>query len=104
LARETHGPPLGILGGVLIAGLKLIEYRYLLVEHSFELYGGLVAAIFSAIGIWLGLKLTRTRETVIVKEVRIPVAVVPPPAPDPARAGKLGSSWRCTRTPSSTRP
>lgn len=84
----------GILGGVLIAGLKLIEYRYLLVEHSFELYGGLVAAIFSAIGIWLGLKLTRTRETVIVKEVRIPVAVVPPLAPDPARAGKLGITPR----------
>jgi len=84
----------GILGGVLIAGLKLIEYRYLLVEHSFEVYGGLVAAIFSAMGIWLGLRLTRNRETVIVKEVRVPVAVAAPLAPDRARAGKLGITAR----------
>jgi len=84
----------GILGGVLIAGLKLIEYRYLLVEHSFEVYGGLVAAIFSAMGIWLGLRLTRNRETVIVKEVRVPVAVAAPLAPDRARAGKLGITPR----------
>ncbi len=33
----------GLLGGVLIAGLKLIEYRFLVVEHSLEIYGGLVA-------------------------------------------------------------
>jgi ATP/maltotriose-dependent transcriptional regulator MalT len=43
----------------LIAALKLIEFRFLVIEHSLEIYGGLVALIFSALGIWLGLKLTR---------------------------------------------
>lgn len=62
----------GLVGGVLIAGLKLIEYRWLVVEHSIEIYGGLVAAIFAALGIWLGLKLTRPRETVVVREVMVP--------------------------------
>jgi DNA-binding NarL/FixJ family response regulator len=61
----------GILGGVLIAVLKLVEYRFLVLEHSLEIYGGIVAAIFSALGIWLGLKLTRTRE--VVREVAVPV-------------------------------
>ena len=51
----------GLLGGVLIAGLKLIEYRFLVVEHSIEIYGGLVALLFATLGIWLGLKLTRPR-------------------------------------------
>ena len=41
--------------GVLIAALKMIEYRYLVLEHSLEIYGGLVALLFSALGIWLGL-------------------------------------------------
>ena len=59
----------GLLGGLLIAGLKLIEYRFLVIEHSVEIYGGIVALLFSIVGIWLGLKLTRTRETVIVREV-----------------------------------
>jgi DNA-binding NarL/FixJ family response regulator len=56
----------GLLGGALIALLKTVEYRYLLVQHSLEIYGGIVAAIFAALGIWLGLKLTRTKEVVIV--------------------------------------
>jgi DNA-binding CsgD family transcriptional regulator len=68
----------GILGGVLIAALNLIEYRFLVLEHSLEIYGGLVAAVFSGLGIWLGLKLTRTRETVVVREVPVPVEVQVP--------------------------
>src|SRR5256885_15549887 len=61
----------GILGGLLIAVLKVVEYRYLVLEHSLEIYGGIVALLFSTLGIWLGLKLTRTRETVVVREVPV---------------------------------
>ena len=62
----------GLIGGALIAGLRLIEYRWLVVEHSVEIYGGLVALVFAALGIWLGLRLTRHKETVVVREVLIP--------------------------------
>ena len=65
----------GLLAGVLIASLKMVEYRFLVLEHSLEIYGGIVALIFSGLGIWLGLKLTRTREVVVVKEVPVPVEV-----------------------------
>jgi DNA-binding CsgD family transcriptional regulator len=65
----------GLLGGALIAGLKAIEYHFIVVEHSVEIYGGLVALLFATLGIWLGLKLTKTKETVIVKEVAVPVMV-----------------------------
>lgn len=61
----------GLLGGVLIAALKAIEYRFLVLEHSFEIYGGLIALLFSSLGIWLGLKLTRRHETVVVREVPV---------------------------------
>ena len=56
----------GLCGGVLITILKLTEYRFLVVEHSLEIYGGLVAALFSGLGIWLGLTLTRTKAPVQV--------------------------------------
>ena len=62
----------GVLCGLLIAGLKAIEYRWIVVEHSVEIYGGLVAAVFASLGIWLGLKLTRNTETVVVREVMVP--------------------------------
>jgi len=51
----------GLLGGPLITVLKLTEYRFLVVEHSLEIYGGLVAAIFAALGIWLGLTINRKK-------------------------------------------
>jgi ATP/maltotriose-dependent transcriptional regulator MalT len=84
----------GLLGGLLIAGLKLIEYRFLVVEHSLEIYGGLVAVLFSALGIWLGLKLTRTKETVVVKEVPVPVRIVDPFVANAARQEQLGITPR----------
>ena len=71
----------GLLGGLLIAFLKLVEYHYLVVEHSIEIYGGIVAALFAALGLWLGLKLTRTKETIVVKEVPVPVEVRVPLEP-----------------------
>ena len=80
----------GLLGGVLIAALKMIEYRYLVLEHSLEIYGGLVAILFSTLGIWLGLKLTRTRETVVVREV----PVTGPFARNEARVEQLGITPR----------
>jgi DNA-binding CsgD family transcriptional regulator len=61
----------GLLCGLFIAGLKFIEYRWLVLEHSLEIYGGIVAVLFAALGIWLGLKLTKTKETVVVREVLV---------------------------------
>ena len=68
----------GLVGGVLIAGLRFVEYRFLVLEHSLEIYGGIVAALFAALGLWLGRKLTRPRETVVVREVPVEVRVEVP--------------------------
>ena len=90
----------GLLGGLLIAALKAVEYRFLIVEHSLEIYGGLVAVMFAILGIWLGLKLTRTREVLVVREVPVRVEVpIPVPAAGPfvrneARREQLGITRR----------
>lgn len=78
----------GLLGGVLIALLNLVEYRFLVLEHSIEIYGGIVALLFSLLGIWLGLKLTRER--IVLKEVR----VTGPFVRDEARVQALGITPR----------
>lgn len=71
----------GLCGGVLIAVLKLTEYRFLVVEHSLEIYGGLVAALFAGLGIWLGQTLTKKKPAVIIKEVPAQGPVQPPVQP-----------------------
>ena len=80
----------GMVGGVLIAALKLIEYRFLVLEHSLEIYGGIVALIFAGVGIWLGLKLTR--KEIIVREVPVPVGG--PFTRNEARVEELGITPR----------
>jgi len=82
MRRQTliHVLIYGVTGGVLIAILKLIEFRFIVVEHSIEIYGALIAALFAAFGIWLGLKLTRKEEVVLLKEVVKEVPVPMPPA------------------------
>ncbi len=66
----------GLFGGLLIVLLKYFEYRFLVVEHSFEIYGGLIAALFATLGIWLGLKLTRKAPPeIVVKEVVVPAPI-----------------------------
>ena len=80
MKRQTiiHALIYGVTGGVLIVVLRLIEFRFLVIEHSIEIYGALIAALFAALGIWLGLKLTRKEEVVVLKEVEV-VKEVPVP-------------------------
>ena len=61
----------GAVGGVLIALLKLLEYKHFVHEYPTGMYGGLVALIFTAIGIYLGLRWTRAKEVVVIREVPV---------------------------------
>ena len=72
----------GIVCGLLLVLLRWVDYRWLVVEHSVEIWGGLIAALFAALGIVLGLRLTRRRvETVFV--------------PPPPQAAPRSPSTRC---------
>jgi len=82
----------GIGAGLLIAAMRAVEYRWLVVEHSLEIYGGIVAAVFASLGIWLGLKLTRER--VVVREVPVTVPAAAEFTRDEARLQSLGITAR----------
>ncbi len=69
---KRHVLILGLLGGILITLLKWTEYRFLVIEHSIEIYGGLTAATFAVLGIWLGLKFSGPRQKLVVKELPLP--------------------------------
>ena len=64
----------GLLAGLLVALLRVIEYRYLVVDHALEIYGGLVAVLFAALGAWLGRRLLAPRERVVVVREPAPEA------------------------------
>ena len=49
----------------LIGAMKYIEYRFLVRDLSTEFYVGVVAVMFTAIGIWVGLRLTRKKVVIV---------------------------------------
>jgi DNA-binding NarL/FixJ family response regulator len=61
----------GVCGGLLVAVLRLAEYRFLVLQHSLEIYSAIVAVVFAGLGIWLGGTLTRRKPEVIVREVQV---------------------------------
>ena len=54
--------------------LKWLELRFIIFHHSFEIYIGFIALIFTVLGIWLALKLSKPKiKTVVIeKEVYVP--------------------------------
>jgi len=61
----------GVVGGILIALLKVIEYKHFVHEYPSEIYGGLLALIFTALGIYFGLRWTKAKQVVVVREVPV---------------------------------
>ena len=105
---KRHVLIFGLVGGLLIAILQYTEYRFVIIEHSVELYSALVAILFATFGIWLGLRITRRRETihetiretVVVREVLVPAEAAArapeqaPFAPNTAHQQTLGITAR----------
>ena len=83
----------GAAAGLLIVVLKLTEYRFLVVEHSVEIYAGLIAVFAAGIGIWLGTSLKRRRSGAGAAADTSP-PLTEPFVPDAARLAELGITPR----------
>ncbi|MDB4871078.1 MAG: ATP-dependent transcriptional regulator, MalT-like, LuxR family [Gemmatimonadales bacterium] len=94
---KRHVLIFGLVGGLFIATLQYTQYRFVVIEHSVEIYSGLVAILFATFGIWLGLRITRRRETIVVREVLVAASGAEPAsafAPNTARQQSLGITAR----------
>lgn len=75
ITRNKQNILYGLSLALLLFLLKWLELRFLIIHHAMEIYIGMVALVFTALGIWLALKLARPKvETVIVEK---PVLVAP---------------------------
>ena len=61
----------GISLALLLFLLRWLELRFIIFDHSFEIYIGAIALIFTALGIWLALKLSKPKVKTIVVEKEV---------------------------------
>jgi len=92
----------GLALALLLFALKWLELRYTIMQHATDIYIGFIALIFTGLGIWLALKLSKPKvkietviETVVVeKEVFVETPASEHFSPDTNRAEELGISRR----------
>ncbi|HEX2627543.1 MAG TPA: LuxR C-terminal-related transcriptional regulator [Chitinophagaceae bacterium] len=56
---------------LLLFLLKWLELRFIVFRHSFEVYIGFIAVIFTALGIWLAVKLSKPMVQTVVVEKQV---------------------------------
>lgn len=73
LGRYKHTLLYGVSLAILLFLLKWLELRFVILNHAFEIYIAAIALIFTALGIWLALKLAKPKvKTILIeKEVYI---------------------------------
>jgi DNA-binding CsgD family transcriptional regulator len=61
----------GISMALLIFLLKWLELRFLIIDHAMEIYIGAIAVVFTSLGIWLALKLSKPKVKTLIIEKEI---------------------------------
>ncbi|MDF7817054.1 response regulator transcription factor [Runella sp. MFBS21] len=59
----------GLLLAILVFFLKWLEWKFLIVNHSLDIYAGLIAVFFTLLGIWIATQLVKAKvQTVIIEK------------------------------------
>jgi len=61
IARYKQTIAYGLILALSLLILRWLEIRFLIIEHSFEIYAAAIAVLFTALGIWLALRLTKPK-------------------------------------------
>ncbi len=84
----------GAILALLTILLQLAEYRFLVIDHTVELYVGIVALVFVVLGVVMGKKLTTPKEVVVEKLVPVTTNTSLPFSVNEMVLDKLGISKR----------
>ena len=98
IQRYRHALLYGLSLAAVLVLLQVVEYRFLLISNSFEIYIATIAILFTILGVWLASRLMRPKvetqvETIIV-EKEVHVVATPAKEVNEAERVKLGLSAR----------
>lgn len=94
ITRNRQNILYGLSLAVLLFLLKWLELRFLIIHHAMEIYIGMVAVIFTALGVWLSLKLARPKVQTVIVEKPVPVSAPATFSMNTVELDRLGLSGR----------
>lgn len=94
LARNKSVILYGISLALLLFLLRWLELRFLILDNAMDIYTGAIALLFTALGIWLALKLAKPKIETVILEKEVFIAPSPEFILNEAELEKLGMSRR----------
>jgi DNA-binding CsgD family transcriptional regulator len=79
---------------LLLLLLRWLEFRFLVLDQSLDLYIGIIALLFTGLGIWLTLKLVKPKTKTVVVEKEVFITPEPEFVRNAAELEKLAISKR----------
>lgn len=61
----------GVSLAAMLALLRWLELHFLILDHAIEVYIGAIAVLFTGLGVWLALKLTKPKTVIVEREVLV---------------------------------
>ena len=71
IARNKQNILYGVALALLLLLLKWLEWQFVIEDHAVEVYSSAIAVVFTALGIWLALKLMKPKVKTIVIEKQV---------------------------------
>jgi DNA-binding CsgD family transcriptional regulator len=67
-AKNRQNIIYGVSLALLLFLLKWLEWHFIIFNHAFEVYVSAIAIVFTALGVWLALKLVKPKTNTVVVE------------------------------------
>jgi len=84
----------GFLLAVLVFILKWLQWKFLIVDNSLDIYVGLIAVFFTVLGVWVATQLVKPRVQTVIVEKKVLVPQTEAFAVNEAELKKLNLSSR----------
>ena len=71
VSKYRHFLTYGLSMALFLIVLRWLELRFLIIHNAFAIYAGGLAFLFTGLGIWLALKLTKPKTLIVEKAVLV---------------------------------
>ena len=92
--KTRHITLYGLLLAMLVFVLKWLQWKFLIVDNSLDIYVGLIAVFFTLLGVWVALQLVKPKVQTVVVEKEVYISPAEVPAINEAELKKLNLSNR----------
>ncbi|MGB0176140.1 MAG: response regulator transcription factor [Owenweeksia sp.] len=72
LLKNRHIILYGVALAILVFALKWLQWKFLIVDNAIDIYIGLIAVFFTALGIWVSTQVAKPKKVVVEKQVFVP--------------------------------